>query len=177
MLERSVTVDWISLWNTVRESLKNPTVTAAMGAGAGWLASSYFRPFFGELAKHHADRIKGHSQKKEAEQDKGQREERALDDMEAELIDLVHRLEDSRTYETRDRHEFARALARLSDFFEPHHRIKQLSENREFLRAYAADECINLVSRGLADEEIPRIINAARELRIRRDRPVHKIES
>ena len=157
-----MTVDWIS---------------GALGAAVGWLASSYFKPLFGELAKHHADRIRERSRRKEAEQDKGQREERALDHMEADLIDLVHRLEDSRTYENRDRHEFAQVLARLCDFFEPHHRIKQISENREFLRAYAADECINLVSRGLADQEIPDIINAARELRIRADRPVHKIEN
>ena len=160
--------DWVFAIGT---ALQKPLISGGVGVCIGWLAKTYFKPLLEGLAKNHVERLKIHSQEKVRKQKIKQREEQSLDGLEVKLVALVHQLEDSLQYGI-DSRAAASCLAQIRDFYRPHNGIGNIKENREFLRDYTAHQCIDLVSRGLADAEIPRIVKAARQLRIRLHRSV-----
>jgi hypothetical protein len=163
--------DWI---NKAIEWLANPKVSYPVGAVLGWFASSYFKPLFGELGKHHAERIKIRARKKDREKEQTRRNEHDLDAMETVLVGLVNELEDSQAHD-RNVQGFAHALVHIRTFFEAHNLVKQIPQNRSFLRDFTSNDRMLLVTRGLAENEIPGIIAASHELRIRVDRPIGAI--
>jgi len=168
-------IDVTVFFQYVRELLHKPPVSGGVGFCIGWFAKTYFKPLLEGVAKNHAERLKMRGQEKEREHRRRRREEEALDGFEVKLVALVHQLEDSLRYGI-DPREFASCLAQIRDFYRPHNDISQIPQNREFLRSFAAHEGIDLVSRGLADAEIPGIVSAARQLRIRPHRPIETLE-
>jgi hypothetical protein len=166
-----------SFLNFVVAIAKNPWFTALAGFAAGCTVRPYFTKFFEEMGKSHAARLTRNRELRDAERQQRALDEEGLDILEDELRVLVHRSEDSLLDKRYFRQDYGTALFNIKQFFEPHHRIQALPENRQFVNAFCTLTFLTKVGTAyVAPDDVDRSIAAARQLRIRKDRPISEIE-